>query len=68
MNRHGRLWFAIPGVVVLMAVHGVIMSYIPSHVVASAALAGALVAVIVLKHIGLLGSLYGVLRKTCRRR
>lgn len=66
MNRHGRLWSAITGVVVLVIAHGVIMFYVASHVVMSAAVAGGLIAVLVLKHIGLLGPLCRVLAKTRR--
>jgi len=67
MKHTGRLWLWIAVAAVLIAGHGVILYYVTSHMaVSTAAIAGVILLVLV-KHLGLLGPLYAMLRKRRRR-
>jgi hypothetical protein len=66
MKHHSRLWIALTVAVVLIAGHGVILYYVSSHMALSAAIAG-VIALVVVKHLGLFGSLYALVRKALRR-
>ncbi len=67
MKHTGRLWLSIAVAAVLIAGHGVILYYVTSHMaVSTAAIAGVILLVLV-KHLGLLGPLYAMLRKRRRR-
>ncbi len=68
MNRHNRLrvrhWMALlVGAVVLITTHGVILYYVSSHTAVSAAIVFGVIVLLVLKHLGFLGGLYGVFRR-----
>ena len=54
-------------VVVLIAAHGAILSYVWSHTGATAAVLSGAIVLMVVKHLGLLGSLYALLRRHFRR-
>jgi hypothetical protein len=64
MRDHKRLWIALAGAAVLIAGHGVILYYVSSHLALSAAMIAAVIGLVVVKHLGLLGSLYAAARKT----
>jgi len=59
----GRIWMLVAIAAVLVAGHGIILYYFSSHLVMSAAVVSGLIVVAVIKHLGLLGSLYGLLRR-----
>ena len=58
-----RIWMLLAIAVVLVAGHGVILYYFSSHLALSSAVVAGVVVVAVIKHVGLLGSLYGLLRR-----
>ena len=62
----GRIWTLLAIVVVLMAAHGVILYYFSSHLALSSAVVAGVIVLAVIKHLGLLGSLYGLLRRRSR--
>jgi hypothetical protein len=51
------------GAVVLIAGHGVILYYVSSHIAVPTAIVFGLIVLVVLKHLGFLGGLYGVFRR-----
>jgi hypothetical protein len=55
--------FVLGIVAVLIAGHGFFLYYVSSHVRFSAAVLCGLIAVVAIKHLGLLGSLYALLRR-----
>jgi len=61
----GRIWILLVITVVLIAGHGFFLYYFSSHFALSAAVVG-VIAVVVIKHVGLLGSLYGLLQRRSR--
>jgi hypothetical protein len=61
-----RAWLVV-GAVVLIAGHGVFLSYVSRHLRLSAWLLGGLITVVVLKHVGLIGVLLALLRTKFRR-
>ena len=67
MKHHSRLWIALAGAVVLIAGHGVILYYVSSHMALSAAAIAGVIALVAVKHLGLLGPLYALVRKALRR-
>jgi hypothetical protein len=67
MKRHGNVWMALAGAAVLIAGHGVILYYVSSHIVVSTAVVVGAIVLVVVKHLGLLGPLYAMLRKVRRR-
>jgi hypothetical protein len=62
-NRNSLL---LPAAVALIAVHGGALRYITLHAGLSATAATGIVALIVLKHLGLFGSLFGLFRRRPR--
>ena len=60
-HMRGRIWLALAIAVVLVVGHGVILYYFSSHLALSAAAVFGVVVVLMIKHRGLLGSLYAVL-------
>ena len=67
MKDHGRLWIIVAGAAVLIAGHGVILYYVSSHMAVSVAATVGVIALVVIKHLGLLGPLYALARKALRR-
>jgi hypothetical protein len=61
----GRIWILLVITVALIAGHGFFLYYFASHFALSAAVVG-VIAVVVIKHVGLLGSLYGLLQRRSR--
>lgn len=58
---------ALPlGAVVLTAGHGIALHYLLSHAALSAAVASGVMILVVVKHLGLLGSLYALFRRRSR--
>jgi membrane protein YdbS with pleckstrin-like domain len=73
MNGHNRLpmrhWMVLlVGAVVLISSHGVILYYVSSHPAVSAAIVSSVIVLVVLKHLGFLGGLYGLFRRRSRRK
>jgi hypothetical protein len=66
MKNHKRLWMLLAGAMILIAGHGVILYYFSSHLALSAGVVAGLVVLLVVKHLGLLGPLYAILRKALR--
>jgi len=64
--RDGRIWILLVITVALIAGHGFFVYYLSSHFALSAAVISGVIAVVVIKHVGLLGSLYGLLRRRSR--
>lgn len=64
MKGYNRLWIALAGAAILIAGHGIILYYVSSHLTMSAAVLAAVIGLVVVKHLGLLGPLYAVSRKT----
>jgi len=71
MRRHSplraRAWMLAVGVIILIAGHGVILYYFASHVTLTAAVVSGAVILLVIKHLGLLGSVYALFRWRARR-
>ena len=68
MKKHVALWILLAGgAIVLIAGHGIILSYVSSQMALSMAAIAGLIAVVVVVHLGLLGSLSTVLRNSLRR-
>ena len=67
VKHRGRLWAALTAIPVLIAAHGVILYYFSSHMTLSVAVIFGVIAMVVVKHLGLLGPLYALLRKALRR-
>jgi membrane protein YdbS with pleckstrin-like domain len=69
MNRpphllaHSRQWIPPVLLVVLLAGHGVILYYVSSHMVLSAAALSGAIILLVMKHVGLLGQVYARFRR-----
>jgi membrane protein YdbS with pleckstrin-like domain len=60
-RRH--VWMLPVVVIVLLAGHGVILYYLSSHVMLSAAVLSGAIILLVIKHVGLLGPLYARFRR-----
>jgi hypothetical protein len=63
MMRPRRLWLALAIGAVIVATHGVLLYYISSHMAVSTAFLTGVFVLVALKHLGLLGPFYAVLRK-----
>jgi len=63
---HGRIWMLLTITAALIAGHAFFLYYLSSHFALSAAVVSGVIAVVVIKHVGLLGSLYGLLRPRSR--
>jgi len=62
----GRIWILLVITVALIAGHGFFLYYFSSHFALSAAVVSGVIAIVVIKHVGLLGSLYGLLQRRSR--
>ncbi len=58
-----RFWILPLLLVVLIAGHGVILYYVSSHVMLSAAVLSGAIILLVIKHVGLLGPVYALFRR-----
>ena len=71
MRRHSplraRAWMLAVGVIILIAGHGIILYYFASHVTLSAAVVSGAIVLVVIKHLGVLGSVYALFRQRARR-
>ena len=56
-------WIMAIAVVALVAVHGVVLTFIVSHTAISLSAAAGLMALIAIKHLGLLGPAFAALRR-----
>jgi hypothetical protein len=65
---HRRMWVLALLAILLIAGHGVILYYASSHLALSAGLISGVIVLIVIKHLGLLGPTYALLRRHWRRR
>jgi hypothetical protein len=64
--RHS--WSVAAAAIVLFAVHGIILHYIWSHALVSTTAVIGIIAVILIKHLGLFGSAFAGLRRYLRDR
>ncbi len=62
-----RGWMLPVGVVILIAGHGIVLYYFSSHVALSAAVVSGVIILVVIKHLGVLGSTYALFRRRARR-
>jgi len=71
MMRHGRLslrtWVLLAALVLLLTGHAVVLYFFSSHAALPASIVAAVFVLIVIKHLGLLGAVYGLLRRHARR-
>jgi len=71
MKGHGgpltRMWILPASVILLIAAHALVLRYASSHAAVSAAVLSGVIVLAVIKHLGLLGSLYAVFRRRTRR-
>jgi hypothetical protein len=58
-----RVWLLPVLAVVLLAGHGAILYYVSSYVVLSVAVLSSAILLLVITHVGLLGSLYALFRR-----
>jgi len=61
-----RSWMLAAGAVALVAVHAIILRYVLPHAALSAVVVSGVIIVVVIKHLGLLGSLFARLRRPSR--
>ncbi len=61
-----RPWVLLVGAVALIAVHATILRYVLAHAILSAAAVSGVIIVVVIKHVGLLGSLVALFRRPSR--
>jgi membrane protein YdbS with pleckstrin-like domain len=68
---HGQLfrrgWILPAAIIALIAVHGIVLQYVMSHLALSTAAIAGVIVVVAIKHIGLLGPAYAWLRRYFRR-
>ena len=64
---HARAWMLPLAVIILIAGHGTVLYYFSSHVALSAAVVSAVIILVVIKHLGLLGSAYALFPRRARR-
>ena len=68
MKNRVAFWILlVGGAIVLIAGHGIILSYVSSQIALSMAAIAGLIAFVVVVHLGLLGSLSTVWRNSLRR-
>ena len=69
-KRHGHLfrrsWILPAAIIALIAVHGIVLRYVMSHLGLSTAAVAGVIVVVAIKHIGLLGPAYAWLRRYFR--
>ena len=58
-----RVWMLPVLVIVLLAAHGVILYYVSSHAMVSAAVLSGAIILLAIKHMGLVGPLYALFRR-----
>lgn len=63
---HVRRWLLPALAVALMAGHGIILYYVSSHKIMSAAALSVVIVLVVIKHLGLIGPGYALLRRRSR--
>lgn len=63
----GRSWILTAAIIGLVAVHGIVLQYVISHLRLSAAAVAGVMVVVTIKHVGLLGPAYAWLRRYFRR-
>jgi hypothetical protein len=61
-----RSWMLGVGAVALVAAHAIILRYVLPHAALSAAVVSGVIIVVVINHLGLLGSLFALLRRQSR--
>ena len=61
-----RRWVVLIGALALIAAHATILRYVWQHTVMSAAVVSGVIILVVIKHLGLLGSLFALLRRHSR--
>jgi len=61
-----RRWLLAALVIALMAGHGIILYYVSSHRIMSAAVLSGVIVLVVIKHLGLIGPGYALLRRRSR--
>lgn len=57
----------LAGAMILIAGHGLILYYFSSHLALSAAAITGVIVLVIVKHLGLLGPLYAIVRRVWRR-
>ena len=63
-----RSWMLfVPVGVVVLVTHSVVLYYVLSHTALSAAVVSGVIALIVIKHLGMLGPLYALFRRRAKR-
>ena len=63
----GHSWLVVVIMAMLIAGHGFLLYYVSSHLVFSAVVVWGVIAVVAVKHLRLLGSLYALVRRRFRR-
>jgi len=63
----GRVWMLMVGVIILIAGHSIVLYYFSSHVALSATVVLGVIALVVIKHLGLLGPMYALFQRRARR-
>jgi hypothetical protein len=63
LPARGRFWILPVLLVVFLASHGVILYYASSHVMVSGAVLAGAIILLLIKHLGLLGPVYGLFRR-----
>jgi hypothetical protein len=61
-----RPWVLLAGAVVLIAAHATILRYVLAHTTLSTAVISSVLVLVVIKHLGLLASLFAVFRRRSR--
>lgn len=61
-----RRWLVAALIITLMASHGIILYYVSSHKIMSAAALSVVIILVVIKHLGLIGPGYALLRRRSR--
>jgi hypothetical protein len=64
----GRIWMLAVVAIVAIAGHGFMLYYSSSHFTLSVTVVSGVILVVTIKHLGLLGSLYTMLRRQSRQR
>jgi hypothetical protein len=64
--RFRRPWLLLVGAVALIAAHATILRYVLPHAALSTAVVSGVIILVVIKHLGLLGSLFALFRRQSR--
>jgi hypothetical protein len=65
-KRSMLTWILLPGVVILITGHAVLLYYVVSHKVVSIAVASGVIVLIVIRHLGFLAPFFGLRRRRSR--